>query len=491
MNSRTGPAVPRKRGQRRGVRGRVTLARRLTDPRAVELGESVPSTAVKRRERNYRVLLSVADMIAAGTCAPIALSLGDAARLRPAYIVVMPLIVLVAKIGGLYDRDELVIRKSTLDELPRLFQLATLLTLLVWLGRHEFVTGAPGTATLLALWLGLVVAITALRVAARRIAGIVSPPERCVILGGQLAFERLRGKLAADRDVELVAGLSLRQATGDGARLTRLAREASIDRVVIAPDESADPADLLAALRLAKSAGLRVSLLPGILESVEGSVVFDDLDGLLLMGVPRFGLTRSSAALKRSFDLFAAIPLTIAAAPVLAVVAMLIKLDSRGPVFFRQVRVGRGREPFRIFKLRTMIQGAEAMKAQLLELNEAGAEMFKIGDDPRITRVGRWLRKTSLDELPQLFNVLSGDMSLVGPRPLIAAEDQLIAASDGRRSYLTPGMTGPWQILGGPRRVPLAEMVKLDCVYVANWSLWNDVKIILRTIPVVLERRGM
>ncbi|HEX3874036.1 MAG TPA: sugar transferase, partial [Solirubrobacteraceae bacterium] len=247
---------------------------------------------------------------------------------------------------------------------------------------------------------------------------------------------------------------------------------------------------ILAAVRSAKSAGLRVSVLPGILESVEGSVVFDDLDGLLLLGVPRFGLTRSSAAVKRAFDLVATIPLLLAATPVIVVAAIMIKLDTPGPVFFRQIRVGRGRERFLIFKLRTMVDGADAMKAGLADLNEAGAEMFKIGDDPRITRAGRWLRRTSLDELPQLFNVLRGEMSLVGPRPLIGAEDELIDASDQRRAYLTPGMTGPWQILGGPTRVPLTEMVKMDCLYVANWSLWNDVKIMLRTVPVVIARRG-
>jgi len=428
-------------------------------------------------------------MAAAATCVPITLAAGPE-RLRLSYLVLVPVIVGLAKVGGLYDHDELVIRKTTLDELPRLFQLATLVALLAWLARHWIVTGPPRTSALLTLWLSLFVAITFLRMLARRIAGAISPAERCLVIGGQPAFDRLAAKLGGERQVELVDRLPLRRVAYDGTALDRYAAKLGIHRVVIAADESAKPPEILTAVRRAKSAGLRVSVLPGILESVEGSVVFDDLDGLLLLGVPRFGLTRSSAAVKRSFDLVTAVPLVLAASPVMLVAAVLIKLDTPGQVFFRQIRVGRGRERFWMFKLRTMVEGADGMKAELADLNEAGGAMFKIGDDPRITRVGRWLRRTSLDELPQLFNVLRGDMSLVGPRPLIADEDELIAAADRRRSYLTPGMTGPWQILGGAKRVPLAEMVKMDCLYVANWSLWNDVKIILRTIPVVLARRG-
>ncbi|MGI8731394.1 MAG: sugar transferase, partial [Solirubrobacteraceae bacterium] len=167
-----------------------------------------------------------------------------------------------------------------------------------------------------------------------------------------------------------------------------------------------------------------------------------------------------------------------------------IKLDTRGPVFFRQTRVGRGGERFEIWKFRSMVCGADAQKARLRARNEAAAGLFKIADDPRLTRVGRLLRRRSLDELPQLFNVLRGEMSLVGPRPLVCDEDEKILGWDRRRLQLTPGMTGHWQILGSAR-VPLAEMVKLDYLYVAGWSLWSDVKILLRTLPHVIGRRGM
>jgi lipopolysaccharide/colanic/teichoic acid biosynthesis glycosyltransferase len=137
-----------------------------------------------------------------------------------------------------------------------------------------------------------------------------------------------------------------------------------------------------------------------------------------------------------------------------------------------------------------MVNDAERVKDDLRQLNEADGGLFKITDDPRITRVGHFLRKTSLDELPQLFNVISGDMSLVGPRPLVPDEDALIEGWERRRLAVRPGMTGLWQIFGSSR-IPMQEMVKIDYLYGANWSIWLDLKILLRTVPYVLRRRGM
>jgi lipopolysaccharide/colanic/teichoic acid biosynthesis glycosyltransferase len=165
-----------------------------------------------------------------------------------------------------------------------------------------------------------------------------------------------------------------------------------------------------------------------------------------------------------------------------------IKVTSAGPVLFRQTRVGRDGHPFEMLKFRTMHDGADARKAELSELNEADG-LFKIANDPRVTPIGRVLRRTALDELPQLFNVLRGQMSLVGPRPLVVDEDQRIQGWYRRRLSLTPGMTGDWQVFGAAR-IPLREMATIDYLYVSNWSLWSDVKILLRTIPFVVARRG-
>jgi lipopolysaccharide/colanic/teichoic acid biosynthesis glycosyltransferase len=174
----------------------------------------------------------------------------------------------------------------------------------------------------------------------------------------------------------------------------------------------------------------------------------------------------------------------------LACVALAIKLDSPGAVLFRQERVGRGGHVFKLFKFRSMVADAEARKNALGEKNQAADGFFKIPDDPRITRTGRVLRRTNLDELPQVLNVLRGEMSLVGPRPLIPQEDQRVVGWHRRRLELTPGMTGHWQVLGSSR-VPLDEMVAIDYLYVANWSLWADLKLLLRTVPHVLGGRGL
>jgi lipopolysaccharide/colanic/teichoic acid biosynthesis glycosyltransferase len=169
--------------------------------------------------------------------------------------------------------------------------------------------------------------------------------------------------------------------------------------------------------------------------------------------------------------------------------AVLIKLDSPGPVLFRQIRRGRDGKTFRILKFRTMVDGADEQKLHLVSQNEA-IGLFKIANDPRITRLGRVLRKTSLDELPQLWNVLRGDMSLVGPRPLIEDEDAKVVGWFRHRLRLQPGMTGHWQVLGSAR-VPLDDMLRIDYLYVANWTLWGDIKLLLQTVPYVLSRRGL
>jgi len=227
-----------------------------------------------------------------------------------------------------------------------------------------------------------------------------------------------------------------------------------------------------------------------LLEVIGSSVEFDDLHGVTVMGVRRFELTRSSALVKRLFDIVCASVALFAVAPLMVIAAVLIKLDSRGPVFFRQQRIGRFGRPFSILKFRTMVDDAEELKDSLRAQNEVLGGMFKIVADPRITRSGKLLRKTALDELPQLLNILKGEMSMVGPRPLVVEEDDFVKGWHRRRLELTPGMTGPWQILG-PTRVPLREMVAIDYLYIANWSLWSDVKIMLRTVAYVLCGRGI
>ncbi len=210
---------------------------------------------------------------------------------------------------------------------------------------------------------------------------------------------------------------------------------------------------------------------------------------MTLLGVRGLSRTRSSLGLKRSLDLVGAIAGLLVLTPLFIAVALAIKATSRGPVLFSQERIGRGNRPFRLYKFRTMSAGADDLKPQLLHLNESDGPMFKIANDPRVTRVGRLLRRTSVDELPQLWNVLKGEMSLVGPRPLVPFEDDHVVGRHRERLNLTPGLTGPWQVLGRTR-IPFEEMVKLDYLYVSEWSLWNDIKLLLRTVPVIVFAGG-
>jgi len=234
---------------------------------------------------------------------------------------------------------------------------------------------------------------------------------------------------------------------------------------------------------------VKVSVLPRLFEVVGSSMEFDDIDGITMLGLRRYGLTKTSWHVKRSFDLFVAMTCLFLLAPLLAVIALAVRLSSPGPILFRQPRVGRRGEKFEMFKFRTMYDGADEDKAKLAAQNEA-AGLFKITDDPRVTPVGRLLRRMSLDEVPQLLNVLRGEMSLVGPRPLVEDEDRKITGWNHRRREGTPGMTGVWQVLG-PTRVSLDDMVKLDYLYRANWSLWLDLKILLRTAGHILAGRGV
>ena len=192
--------------------------------------------------------------------------------------------------------------------------------------------------------------------------------------------------------------------------------------------------------------------------------------------------------MKRCFDLVASTALIVLLAPVMLVATIAIKLDSPGPALFKQRRIGKAGRPFTLIKLRTMVQGAEHGRDALMA-ESRDRDWLDLDHDPRITRVGRLLRVTSLDEVPQLWNVLRGEMSLVGPRPLPEEEDRKIRGWMRGRHDLTPGMTGMWQVLGRSS-IPLVEMVKLDYLYVTNWSLWTDIRLLLRTAPVIARRRG-
>ena len=262
-----------------------------------------------------------------------------------------------------------------------------------------------------------------------------------------------------------------------------------IDRVIIAFSR-ANHEELNDAIRTCRDAGVAIDVVPRLFEFLDGARALGQVGGLPLISLGPAHLTRTAKLTKRLLDVVVSLAALVLLSPALLAITIAIKLESKGPVFFRQERAGRNNLPFRLLKFRSMYVDAEARKAQLERENEAGdGVMFKIRNDPRVTRVGRFLRRTSIDELPQLVNVLRGEMSLVGPRPLIFTEASALEDWHLRRLELRPGLTGPWQIYGRSQS-PFQEMVRFDYQYVAGWSLARDIEILLATLPAVVSGRG-
>jgi exopolysaccharide biosynthesis polyprenyl glycosylphosphotransferase len=463
-----------------------------------------PGATSARRDAQLRRGLAAVDVLAAFASLLIVTRLinpGEA-RVQLGTILIAPLTVLAAKLMGLYDRDANVLGKTTIDEVPSLAYLSVVYALGTWLLEAVLLDGYLGRSQVFGLLLLMLVLDAVGRLLVRRIAFAMTPAQRCLVLGDAVDAVRIATKLAGAPSVNaLVVGRVPLHPVGDQVEdsgiprlgdyetLARIVADHHVERAIIAAQSDGQD-EILDAIRLMKALQVKVSVLPRLLEVVGSTSTFDDVDGMWLLGVRRYGLGRSSQLIKRATDVAVAAAALLVFGPLLLMLMLAVKLDSPGPVFFRQSRIGQRGERFWMLKLRSMVVDAEARKADLQQDNEVEGGMFKISDDPRITRVGRVLRHTSLDELPQLLNVVSGDMSLVGPRPLIPDEDSLITGWQRRRLSLRPGMTGLWQIFGSSR-IPMNEMVKIDYLYGANWSLWLDLRILLRTIPYVLSRRGL
>jgi exopolysaccharide biosynthesis polyprenyl glycosylphosphotransferase len=450
---------------------------------------------LRRRAATLRRALAAGDIAAAYAALAVALLVGpgSAVSLRPAVVALAPIVVLISKAIGLYDRDEHKLSKTTIDEAPSLLHLSVCYGIVVWLAQGIAVGGELARSQVLALVGSMLMVSLLIRALVRAAAIAVHPPERCMVLGSaDDAHRTVETLLRCSAKARVVGRVPIAQSgpptAADGSGLADLIARHAVERVIIAPDGH-DEETILHCIRVVKALGIKVSVVPRLLEVVGASAVFDELPGTTLLGVRPYGLSASSKLLKRLADVLVAGTAFVLLAPLLLAISIAIRLDSRGWPLFRQPRIGRDGRRFSILKFRSMVVGADALKEEYRGLNEAEGGLFKIGEDPRITRVGGLLRRTSLDELPQLLNVLAGDMSLVGPRPLVVDEDALIAGWQRRRLAVRPGMTGLWQIHGSSR-IPLPDMVKIDYQYAANWSLWLDLKILLRTVPYVISRRG-
>ncbi|HEY1276623.1 MAG TPA: sugar transferase [Thermoleophilaceae bacterium] len=466
--------------------------------------------AVDQRGRILRRLLLAADLLAL-YCAFFAVELAfgqfrviDFALLAAS----VPLWVLVGNGFRLYHLDSHRADYRASDELGQVFQMATIWSwgtlLVLWLVRPDDVA-VPRVALFWGLTLVLLMIFRSLvRGFARRQpwylqhALVVGPSSQAATIVRKInrhpewgiiatPFADVSGRFPArDRGLPRI-----HSSAGDGD-VVALARELNVDRVMLTPalSESRRRAELVCELT---DLGVHVDLIPSWSDVVGARLDVHEMEGMPLLTVPRARLRRSSLRLKRALDLAVSGLAVVLLAPVLAAFAIAIKLDSPGPVFFRQRRVGKNDRPFEVFKFRSMRDDADACKDEVAQLNLHGGGnehgMFKIREDPRVTRVGRLLRRYSLDELPQLFNIVRGDMSLVGPRPLIEKEDRQVEGRFRRRLGLTPGLTGLWQV-NGRSEIPFDEMVSLDYLYVTNWSMWGDVKVLMRTFSAVLRGGG-
>ena len=270
--------------------------------------------------------------------------------------------------------------------------------------------------------------------------------------------------------------------------LPALVAERGVEEIVIAlPPEEHELMQKIVNNGVRQNVKLRI--IPDALAYPYSNIDIQEYDGLAMIDVSSPRLDVMHSGVKRIMDIGLALVLLVFDLPFMLFIAVGIKLSSRGPVIFRQTRLGKDGKSFEMMKFRSMVIDADSQRKKLERRNEAKGPIFKIRDDPRITRFGRLLRRTSLDELPQIINVLKGDMSMVGPRPPLPEEVGRYKSHHLKRLAVCPGVTGLWQVSGRDRR-DFEDMAKLDLYYIENWSGWMDLKIILKTIPVVLSRRG-
>jgi exopolysaccharide biosynthesis polyprenyl glycosylphosphotransferase len=441
------------------------------------------------REKTYRRLLGCADGFAA-LAAILLVADARGASFRLVFLLCPLLAVLIAKVQGLYDRDDRALVKSTLGEWRVLLRAAALTGIASYLVYYAVTSSAQGRG--LHLFAVLVLADFAValftRAVARRLALALTSDERCLIIGNPDRCEGLAHRIDAIKGVDLIGTVSTVHVDCSVSGMRELVDQLGVQRIVVGPYSLSKEESILNLIQSAKWLGVRVSLMPTVMTVVGATTVVDQLDSLVLLGVSRFGLSRSSLALKRTLDLVLGAILLVLAAPLMVLIAVAVRVTSPGPALFKQERIGRRAKPFTIYKFRSMVNDAEQLKSKLTRHTDTNG-LFKLENDPRITPLGRFLRKTYLDELPQLFNVMRGEMSLVGPRPLIRSEDALLTGYDRHRLRLIPGMTGPWQ-LRGPLKASLAELARLDYLYASNWSVWADIDILLGTAARVVNRHG-
>jgi exopolysaccharide biosynthesis polyprenyl glycosylphosphotransferase len=482
------------------------LSRRSHDPSLRPPARVDRLVSSRHRDRDYglRRILLAADSLALLLSLALALVLvGDRGEplLAALWIVpTMPGWFLLFRAYGLYQRPLRRFEPTHLDDFSSLFHSLLIGTLGLWAWFRVIPGQRLDLAEVIAFGVLAFLLTSSFRGAVRIIGLRVRGPERVLVIAPLADVKILQRKLGnhPEYEMEVVAAMTAAGEDHGGLDLRicesfddvgHMLRAGEVDHLMVQLNEQLISQEEIAELMRTCHRGRirfgtflreRSLLTPGVdVNHVEGT-------GFLSYHPPV--LSRSSMIIKRSMDLAIAIPLLLVLAVPMLIIALAIKLDDGGDVLFSQTRVGKDGERFQLLKFRTMIADAESLVGELMA-KSLDPDCLLMERDPRITRIGRFLRRSSLDELPQLWNVIRGDMSLVGPRPLPVRDDEAVRGWGRHRLDGVPGMTGWWQVLGR-NNVPFREMVEIDYAYLTNWSLWGDVKLLVRTIPLVLSRRG-
>jgi exopolysaccharide biosynthesis polyprenyl glycosylphosphotransferase len=455
-------------------------------------GSAQASLAVDRVTRRHdpepllRRMLALSDLLAVATAAVIVGLWGSGAAAALLLVLFAPVWIVTAKLAGLYDRDHRTLRHLTVDELPWLVVWALSSTALLTLLLVPFPALAPSANDRLIVW-GAVLGLGFLfRAALRGLWRRVTPPQRVLIVGEGALAQAVVRKLELFPDIHA----KIHGRVGSCAELQGRLPEVvlGVDRVVIACSELREGL-LEVLLPVCRANRVKLTIVPPTRGMFGTATHLTHIADLPLLDYNTWDISRTTVALKRAFDIVVALFALVVTLPLFIAAGLATLLDSGLPIFFRQTRAGERARPFQMLKFRTMVRRAEAMLPELVPFENLDAPMFKLRADPRVTRVGRVLRRMSIDELPQMVNVLRGEMSIVGPRPEQLDLVERYAPEHQFRLQVKPGITGPMQVYGRGE-LTFDERLAVEREYVENLSLARDFRIVLMTLPAVLGRQG-
>jgi exopolysaccharide biosynthesis polyprenyl glycosylphosphotransferase len=444
-----------------------------------------------------RRMLATADTLAVLLATLLVVQTGPLSNATALWVaMLLPVWIVLAKLHGLYDRDHRALRHLTVDELGSVVAWATVTTAVATALLALTPPGAPSSGGAVRLWLALTILTPLLRGLARVLWRVWTPPARVLLVGSGPLERATRRKLQLFTDIHMRAvGRFDVDALAAGSSDSELEQRIAAacggelpDRVIVCTQSVRETA-LAEIVDFCRARRIKLSVVPPLRGAFGTAVHLSHVAELPFVEYHTGDVSMSTMLLKRWSDVAMASVALVVTTPLLVLSAIAIKLDSRGPVLYRQRRAGLGGRPFWMLKFRTMVDGADTRLDEVVSIDRLAEPMFKLRDDPRVTRVGRLLRRTSLDELPQLVNVLRGQMSLVGPRPEQLEIVERYRPEHRFRLDARPGMTGPMQVFGRGA-LDFDERLAVEREYIENVSLGRDLRILLMTLPVVMSGKG-